>query len=222
VRVAAVVVAAGSSRRFGQDKLWLPLAGRPVVEHSLAVLASAPSVVERVLVVRAGEEAHFAELAERHGARVVPGGAERQDSVAAGLAAVTGDPELVAIQDAARPLLTVRLLDAVCEAAREHGAAVCGHPVSDTLKEVDAAQLVRRTPPRQQLMAVQTPQVFHTALIRQAYAALRAAGIQVTDDTAAVERLGHAVKVVTWIEPNPKITWPDDVRWVEHLLERGG
>ncbi len=220
--ISAVIVAAGAGKRMGADKLWLPLAGKPVAAHAIAAYERHPRVTEIILVVRPDTRAAFEELARTEAwtkiARFVDGGAERQDSVANGLRAVHPGAVLVAIHDAARPLVTAALIDAVADAALAHGAAVCGAPVTDTVKEVDAAGTVVRTPPRERLMAVQTPQIFRRALIIEAYRALAGSGEILTDDTAVAARAGHPVRVIACADPNPKITRPGDIEAAERLL----
>lgn len=222
MNIAAVVVAAGSSRRMGVDKLWLPLAGRPVVAHCLRVLDAADDVAEIVLVVREEERARFAQLARDEGLSklraIVAGGAERQDSVSRGLDATGAACDLALIHDAARPMVTHAIIRGVAGAAIEHGAAVCGSAVVDTIKEVDGEQWVVRTPPRSSLMAVQTPQVFRRELILDCYRRWIVGGSVATDDTAVVEHFGHRVKVVPFTDPNPKVTHPGDIEFIEMLM----
>lgn len=221
MKISAVVVAAGSSRRMGTDKLWLPLLGHPVIAHCLRAFQGCQEVAEIIVVTREEARPRVEALAAKEGisklAAVVPGGAERQDSVWLGLRA--GDPacDLALIHDAARPMVTAEIVRRVAVAAMEHGAAVCGTPVTDTIKEIDSQHWVVRTPPRSALVAVQTPQIFRRALIVDAYRRWMEGGTLATDDTAVAEYCGHRVKIVPCPEPNLKVTHPGDIEIIETL-----
>ncbi|MDE1171292.1 MAG: 2-C-methyl-D-erythritol 4-phosphate cytidylyltransferase [Verrucomicrobium sp.] len=207
--LGVVLAAAGSSRRLGFDKLFTPVLGKTVFQITLERILASPQVRQVVVVTSAGKEEAVAALLPADPAvpiRVIPGGAERQDSVAAGLAAVDPGLDYVMIQDGARPFLDAPLIDKVFAAAREHGAAVCGHPSIDTLKEANPDGTVSRTLDRAKVWAVQTPQIFSRSLLSEAYAAVKAAGQSVTDDTAAVEFLGRPVALVQNDGVNMKIT----------------
>lgn len=222
--VSAVIVAAGKGTRMGpdRDKLFLEVAGRPVVAHTWQRFADAREIDEIVLVVRDGMQGAFQELAEQYSLtkkfRFVPGGAERQDSVWNGLEAISPDAEIVAIQDGARPCTSEALITACIAAARETGAAVAGQPVTDTIKETSDGKTITRTLDRSKLWAVQTPQTFRVGVIRRALAMVREKGLQVTDDTAACELIGQPVRLVASQTPNPKVTVPADLAHVEMLL----
>jgi 2-C-methyl-D-erythritol 4-phosphate cytidylyltransferase len=221
---AAIIVAAGKSTRMGPqtDKLFLPVAGRPLVAHTWQRFDAAACIGEIVLVVREGREEEFARLAASCGFRkpfrLVPGGEERQDSVWNGLESLTPGTEIVAIQDAARPCTSEALIEATIAAARQHGAAVAAQPVSDTIKESDDGQFISRHLDRSRLWAVQTPQTFRVEVIRHALAEVRRSKLLVTDDTAACELIGQAVQLVCCPGVNPKITRPEDVPYVEMVL----
>jgi 2-C-methyl-D-erythritol 4-phosphate cytidylyltransferase len=224
---SAVIVAAGKGTRMSAsvDKLFLEVAGRPVVAHTWLRFDAAPCLDEIILVVRDGRQGQFAQLAtqlpltKRH--RLVPGGKERQDSVWNGLAALGDGAEVVVIQDAARPCTSVELIAATVRAAREVGAAVAAQRVTDTIKESDGAALIARTIDRSRLWAVQTPQTFRVEVIRRALAEVRRRQLLVTDDTAACELIGQPVRLVESVTPNPKITVPGDLAHVELLLQQG-
>jgi CTP:molybdopterin cytidylyltransferase MocA len=151
----------------------------------------------------------------------VPGGAQRQDSVQAGLQAVSDSSEYVLVHDAARPFVTKELVDVVLAAAKLSGAAVCGAPCSDSLKEVGEDGLVVRTVDRSGLWTVQTPQIFRASLLRDAYRAALRTGGMFTDDTAVIENMGHPVRIVLYNGINLKITTPADWSLAEAFL-RGG
>lgn len=206
------------------DKLWLEVAGRPIVAHTWKNFNDAAMVDEIILVVRDGMQPHFTELANRFhfhkNFRLVAGGAERQDSVWNGLEAVSPGTEIVAIQDAARPCTGSELIAATVAAARESGAAVAAQPVTDTIKETADGQVISRTVDRSTLWSVQTPQTFRLEVIRQAIATARQKGLMLTDDTAACELVGQPVRLVKCTLPNPKVTVPADLPFVESLLQR--
>jgi 2-C-methyl-D-erythritol 4-phosphate cytidylyltransferase len=206
----------------GVDKLFLEVAGRPVVAHTWSRFEEAACIDEIVLVVRDGMQSAFDELARRYGFRKAHGyaigGKERQDSVWSGLQVMDPRAEIVAIQDAARPCTSPQLIEATVAAARETGAAVAAHRVTDTLKESDGGLRVGRTVDRSRLWAVQTPQTFRVEVLRAALAAVRQQGLLVTDDTAACELIGQPVKLVEETTPNPKVTVPSDLLLVGLLL----
>jgi 2-C-methyl-D-erythritol 4-phosphate cytidylyltransferase len=222
--ISAIIVAAGKGSRMGPnvDKLFLELQGDPVVVHSWRRLDDIPEIAEIVLVVRDGMQAAFVELAEKYkfrkAFRLVPGGKERQDSVWNGLNALASEAEIVAIQDAARPCTSPALVTATIEAAREIGAAVAAQPVIDTIKESSDGRLIERTLDRSRLWAVQTPQTFRVEVIRRALTEVRRQGLHITDDTAACELIGQRVKLVLGTQPNPKVTRPEDLAYIEALL----
>lgn len=224
--VSGIIVAAGKGTRMGPniDKLFLELNGCPVVAHTWRQFERAGCVDALVLVVREGMEPAFEALARQQGFRkpfrLVAGGKERQDSVWRGLEAVPAGTEIVAIQDAARPCTSGELIAATVQAAREIGAAVAAQPVTDTIKESADGGLVERTVDRSRLWAVQTPQTFRLEVIRRGLEEVRRRGLLITDDTAACELIGQPVKLVVRPEPNPKVTRPEDLAYVELLLRR--
>jgi 2-C-methyl-D-erythritol 4-phosphate cytidylyltransferase len=223
---SAIIVAAGQGTRMGPgvDKLFLEVAGRPVVAHTWQRFHDAPEIDEIILVVRAGMESAFTELAQQfqftkpH--RLVAGGSERQHSVWNGLAALSAGSEIVAIQDGARPCTSTELITATLAAARETGAAVAAQPITDTIKESGDGQFIARNVDRTKLWAVQTPQTFRVDVIRRALTEVRARGLHITDDTAACELIGQLVRLVPSAAPNPKVTVAADLAYVELLLAR--
>jgi 2-C-methyl-D-erythritol 4-phosphate cytidylyltransferase len=221
---SAIIVAAGKGTRMGAnvDKLWLEVAGRPVIAHTWKQFNDADCVDEIILVVREGMQPHFIELAEKFyfqkPFRLVVGGAERQDSVWNGLAAVSSKTEIVTIQDAARPCTSAALVAATIAAARETGAAVAAQPVTDTIKETVDGKIISRTVDRSKLWSVQTPQTFRVEVIRRAISTARGKNLILTDDTAACELIGQPVQLVKATTPNPKVTVPADLPFIENLL----
>ena len=221
---SATIVAAGKGTRMGPnvDKLWLEVAGRPVVAHTWQRFNDASCIDEVILVVRDGMQEHFQELAVKFSFkkpfRLVVGGVERQDSVWNGLSAAASGTEIVAIQDAARPCTTAELIAATVQAARETGAAVAAQPVTDTIKETVDGKIIARTVDRSKLWSVQTPQTFRLEVIRRAISTARAQNLNLTDDTAACELIGQPVRLVKCATPNPKVTVPADLPFIESLL----
>ena len=225
---SAIIVAAGQGTRMGPgiDKLFLEVAGRPVVAHTWQRFDAADCIDEIVLVVRDEMRGAFAELAATlrpsKPFRLASGGRERQDSVWNGLEALSPSAQLVAIQDAARPCTTAEMIVATLEAARLVGAAVAAQPVTDTMKESDDGKLITRHLDRARLWTVQTPQCFRVTVIRRALAAARQQGLHITDDTAACELIGQPVKLVPSLRPNPKVTMPGDLAYIDLLLRERG
>jgi 2-C-methyl-D-erythritol 4-phosphate cytidylyltransferase len=225
---SAIIVAAGKGARMGsrQDKLWLEVAGRPVVAHTWQRFDAAPCIDEIVLVLREGMEPLFQELATQCALakphRFARGGAERQDSVWNGLEALSPATEWVAIQDAARPCTPGALIVATLEAARAVGAAVAAQRATDTMKESADGRIITRHLDRASLWSVQTPQAFRVEVIRRALACVRERGLTVTDDTAACALIGQAVQLVESPAPNPKVTVPADLPYIERLLQERG
>lgn len=223
--LSAVVVAAGRSQRMGFDKILTPLAGQPLLQHTIERLQDSPLISEIIVVVRPDTEAQVREVlsqaSERGTLRYTHGGAERQDSVRNGLAVVDPACEYVLIHDAARPFVKPRLVERVAQAAYVTGAAVCGAPSADTLKHAEADGVVIHTVDRTTVWAVQTPQIFRKELLERAYDKVVAGGGVVTDDTAAVEQLGEPVQIVHFRGLNVKVTTPADWRMAEAYLMCG-
>lgn len=210
-------------------KQFLTLGGLPILVHSLLVLERADPVHEVVLVVPSAERDYcLREIVSRHGfakvTRVVPGGAERQDSVRLGLQTVGDDAELVLVHDAVRPFLTGDMVARVLERAAEWGAAVVAIPMRDTVKQVGAGGLVERTVDRRGLWLAQTPQAFRVGVLREAHRKAHLEGFRATDDAQLVEWFGGPVAAVEGSGENIKITRPEDLVIGEAILaaRRGG
>ena len=221
MRVVALVLAAGRGERIGAavPKAFLPLAGRPLVVHAIDALAACDAVDAIVPVLPRDAldrvaPATLGAAARRKVQPAVAGGAERQDSMRAGLATLPASVELVAVHDAARALVRPEDVARVVAAADRSGAALLAVPVRDTLKQV-AGGRVTATVPREALWAAQTPQVFRIALLREALDKAQAEGFRGTDDAQLVERLGAPVEIVEGDPGNLKITWPADLAWAE-------
>ena len=221
---SAIIVAAGRGTRMGPniDKLFLEVSGAPVIAHTWERFDEAECIDEIVVVIRDGLKPEFEELAAtlelQKPYRFAIGGKERQDSVWNGLQAISASAEIVAIQDAARPCTSADLIEATVDAAREMGAAVAAQRVSDTIKQSDDGKTIARHLERSRLWAVQTPQTFRVDVIRKALNAVREKGLLVTDDTAACELIRQAVRLVESAKPNPKVTVPADLHYIELLL----
>lgn len=214
LQATAIVVAAGRGERFRGEKVLLPLGGKPVLTHVLEAVERAQTVQAVIIVagahVRTAVDALVADGGQSKPCRVINGGPRRQDSVAAGLAAVPGDTRLVAILDGARPLTTGALIDR-CVLAAEGGGAIAAIPVTDTLKRVDEDGMVAATVPRDGLWAVQTPQVFPAACLHEAFRRAGNEKMTYTDEASLFESLGWPVKIVKGDPANIKITWPGDI-----------
>lgn len=214
-KFGAVLLAAGNSTRMGgsRSKVLEELGGRPALCRSLEVLDRCPLIGEICLVCREQDRADMLPLTSglNTPVRVVPGGAQRQDSVEQGVAALTGPWEYVAIHDGARPLVMEEVLAAVCRDAMAHGAATAAVPSKDTCKLADEAGFVAATPARDRLWAVQTPQAFSLALYREALGKARAAGQSYTDDCQLIEAAGGSVKLTMGDYRNIKLTTPEDL-----------
>ncbi len=226
MRVAALVLAAGRGERLGHDlpKGFVRLAGRPLWVHAAEALAAAPEIERVVPVIPGGELQRFRTAVSEFGsvaelAEPVLGGAARQDSVRAGLEALPAWAELVAVHDAARPLLRPEAVSRVLAAAQRYGAAILARPVGDTIKRVTGERIIE-TPARSECWAAQTPQVFRTEMLREALAKAAAEGFEGTDDAQLVERLGVTVHVVEGDPDNLKITRDEDLALAEAWLER--
>jgi 2-C-methyl-D-erythritol 4-phosphate cytidylyltransferase len=220
--LTAIIVAAGNSKRAGFDKLLAKIAGRPVIQHTLAAFEKAPCVNE-VLVVSRETVAmrHFIVRRNfRKVRRVVRGGARRQDSVQAGLDALEKEVEFVAIHDAARPLITSREIERVFAAARKHGAAALATPITDTLKVADANHVVSGSIDRQNVFAMQTPQIFRREVLSQAYEQVKKDSFTVTDEVSAIEHAGGKIVIVPAEDHNLKITYASDLLLAEAILKQ--
>ena len=202
---------------MGFDKLSAPLAGVPVLRRALEIFLNAESISEVVVVC---PEERWEMLAAGGFSKTVTrvdGGADRQDSVAAGLAATTCG--WVAVHDGARPLLPPSEIDRCVAAAKQHRAVSLARRVTETLKKSDAQDFCAASVSRENLWFMETPQVFETALLREAYAEISRTGMSVTDEVSALEAIGVRVKFVESAHPNLKITTPADLALAEALLK---
>jgi 2-C-methyl-D-erythritol 4-phosphate cytidylyltransferase len=209
-------------------KQFLELDGVPILIHTLRRLASCEAITEIILATRADEIQRMEELCRqqkfRQTIRVVKGGVTRQESVAAALAHVSDEVEIVAIHDAVRPFVTREQVSRVIDEARKCGAAILGIPAMDTVKEVkrgslpEDVALITGTIPRERVVLAQTPQVFRTKLLKEAFAKAAADEVNASDEAGLVERLGYDVHVVHGTERNIKITKPSDMELARFYL----
>jgi 2-C-methyl-D-erythritol 4-phosphate cytidylyltransferase len=214
--VAVLIPAGGLGARLGRrtPKQFLRLGDATILATTLRHFTRHPAVRAIVVAAPAAHVARTRRLVGRAGRRpveVVAGGPTRQESVWLALQAAPADIEIVLVHDAVRPFIERRLVDAVVAAAAAHGAAICALPIAETVKRVRDG-VVETTLDRSGLWAVQTPQGFRAALLREAHEKARRDGVGSTDDAMLVERLGHPVRVVPGLAGNVKITTPDDLR----------
>lgn len=217
----AVIVAAGNASRMGGiDKVMAPLGDEPMIVHTVRQFQECDAIREIVVVTRADLIMPIMDLCHRFPKlrAVVVGGESREDSVNMGLNTLSEKVRLVAVHDGARPLVTWQVIDRVVRAANSYGAAIPVIPVKDTVKVVQQG-LVKETPDRSTLRAVQTPQVFDYDLLRAALGQVKESGAKITDDCSAVELFGMKVRVVEGDERNLKITTPMDLKLAHLLLE---
>ena len=240
--LSAIIVAAGSSERMGFDKVFAPIAGKPMISYTIDAFERTPCVDEIILVGRTDSLPEFRKLlsAKTKVSNVIPGGAERHDSVRAGLEQLNSKSNFVAVHDAARPMITPEKIERVFDAAREHGAATLAEPITDTLKRADLAAIaapakeaidsfdpgsghvpvVSGSVDRKQLYAMQTPQIFKRELLESAYLRAGEKKISVTDEVSAVELIGHKIVLVPNQDFNFKITYPRDFLLAEFVLKQ--
>jgi len=229
-QITAILPAAGLGTRMGHEtpKQFLELEGVPIVILSLRRIAACPLITNIIVATRAEEierlDARVRQESFTQPVRVVKGGNSRQASVAEALRQVPEDTELVVVHDAVRPFVTVEQITRVIEEARRRKAAILGIPAMDTVKEVKRASLpedvalITVTVPRERVVLAQTPQVFETRLLKEAFGAAEEDGVSASDEAGLVERMGHEVYVVHGSERNIKITKPADMELARFYL----
>lgn len=220
-KCGAVIVAAGSASRMGgKDKIMEPLGGEPLIVKTVKAFQRCDAIAEIVIVTREDLLVPIMGLVRNMSKvkAVVVGGKDRAESVSLGLNALSEHMKLAAVHDGARPLVSWQLIDRVVRAAHAYGAAAPGIPVKDTVKVV-AGGVVKSTPDRKTLQAIQTPQVFDFDLLRAALKKAKDEEAEITDDCSAVERMGMSIKIVEGDERNLKVTTPMDLEIVRLLWE---
>lgn len=226
VKLGVVIPAAGQGKRMGAsiNKQFIPVLGKPILAHTLSLFEASEVVTEIVIVGSLEDLGAIQDLVHERGYKKVGsitlGGKERQESVFAGVKALSTAIQRVAVHDGARPLLTLETLNRFFTEAEESSAAIMAIPVKDTIKRVDSQGKVLETPPRETLRAVQTPQVFDRALLEKAHRKAAAAGFFATDDAGLVEWLGYPVQVFDGSPENIKITTPEDIDFAESILAK--
>ena len=221
---SAIILAAGKAERMGQgnDKAFLSLVNKPVIAWSLLAFEHCREVNSIVLVVRKDQQLAAKAVASMFGisklSKIVTGGARRQDSVLAGLAACDVDTRYVVIHDGARPCIQPDVIAETVKLAKHSGAATVGRRLTDTVKRVSKGVTIDATEDRSKLWTVQTPQAFAIRTLRDAYAAL-GSKTEITDDCQAVEKNGGSVKIYESLLPNFKITTVEDLQLVSALLK---
>ncbi|MCL2677422.1 MAG: 2-C-methyl-D-erythritol 4-phosphate cytidylyltransferase [Clostridiales bacterium] len=222
----AIIVAAGRSARMGggENKVFRELAGKPVLAWSLELLQNCGAVREIIIAVAADEVDAARALAEKYAINkmraIVAGGECRAFSVRNALAHAGEGCPLIAVHDAARPLLLMEHLLLVIETAARTGAAILAAPLKETVKQARGDKTVAATLDRSLLYAAQTPQVFRAGILRRAYAEAGGKLARATDDAALVEMLGQAVSIVEGGYENIKLTTPEDFAVAEAILRR--
>lgn len=226
-RLSVVVPAAGKSTRMqaGEDKLLMLLDGVPLLSYALHVFEKSPLVSEVILVAPMEKKGLYQQqVVQRFGlkkvAKIVAGGARRQDSVHNGFSAIAKSSEIVMVHDGARPFVTEGMIQASVESASRFGACVVGVPAKATLKESDEEGFVVRTPPRERMWEIQTPQTFRVEVFEEAYQNAVARGIEATDDSMLAEAAGKSVKIIPGSYENIKVTTPDDLLLAEMILRK--
>ena len=221
--LSAIIVAAGSSERMGFDKLFALVSGKPIIAHTIAAFESTKCVDEIILVGRADSRGELGKLIGKPTKvkEIIAGGAERSDSVHAGLEHVDPKSDFIAVHDAARPMITPEKIERVLEVARTSGgAASLAEPINDTLKRADDDLAVKESVDRNGIYTMQTPQVFARKILEDAYDLVAKKNISVTDEVSAVELLGCKIVLVPNHDFNFKITYPRDLPLAEFVLRQ--
>ena len=221
--LSAIIVAAGSSERMGFDKLFALVSGKPVIAHTIAAFENTKCVDEIILVGRADSLGELGKLIGKPTKvkQIIAGGAERSDSVHAGLEHVDPKSDFIAVHDAARPMITPEKIERVLEVARTSGgAASLAEPINDTLKRAGDDLAVKESVDRNGIYAMQTPQVFARKILEDAYDLVAKKNISVTDEVSAVELLGCKIVLVPNHDFNFKITYPRDLPLAEFVLRQ--
>lgn len=221
IKCSAVIVAAGSSERFGSDKIMAPLMGTPVLAYSLMVFDACEYISEIIVVTAAEKIETVAKLCDDYNIskvnKIVCGGATRAESALSGVSEISRSSNLIAIHDGARPLVSHAVLDKAIECALTHRAVVPAISSKDTVKIAKMGEVIE-TPERSDVFSIQTPQVFEPNIIKGALSDAVVKNLPITDDASAVEALGFKVYLSEGSEENIKITTPLDIKLAETIL----
>lgn len=227
MKTYAIIVAAGKGDRMNsaQPKQYLQLQEKPILSHAIVAFNDCPDVHQITLVVpphdvRFCHENIIDKLSLKKPLDIIAGGQRRQDSVFNGILSIDDNDSIVVIHDGVRPLIRSDMISGVIKSAKMSGACIVGIPVPDTVKFVDADGHITKTIPREQLWLAQTPQAFHYALLRRAHEKIQEQGIEVTDDAALLELLGHPVTIRMGSKTNLKITTEEDLVLAEAILSQ--
>jgi 2-C-methyl-D-erythritol 4-phosphate cytidylyltransferase len=220
--VSAIIVAAGSSQRMGFDKLTAPLCGKPIVIHSIERFEQCNLIDEIALVVRPDRRDEFQQMIQKFGFKkvrcLVDGGKDRHLSVWNGLQELPPETEIVAVHDAARPLISSDLIGRAVAMAEECGAVSVAAPIVETLKRADLNEQVVANVDREGVWGMQTPQVFRFKWLLDAYQRMVGAGQSVTDEVSAAQAAGYPVRLLLNPDWNIKITFQRDLDLAERLM----
>lgn len=221
MKVSVIIPAAGSGQRFGssENKIFLDLAGKSVIERTVALFSSLNSVVEILLVGNSKDLPRLKKMFSEHRlVKTLLGGAERFDSVWAALAQVNRESEIVLIHDAARPLTSPSLIRSVIESAKENGAAIAAIPIVDSIKRSLNGETILESVDRETLWAAQTPQAFHFKKFLEFYQKAIAEGFRASDDAGVVQHYGMTVRLIPGGKQNLKITNPEDLEFARFFI----
>lgn len=222
-KCSAVILAAGSSQRMGQEKTLMTIGSMPVLLRTLLAFEKSEHVEEIIVVTRVDRIEDTAELLHDKGLSklrmVIGGGATRMESALAGVSACHKDAKLIAIHDGARPLVTQDLISRTVYAADKYISAVPVIPSTDTLKTVDENGIIIDTPDRSRIFRVQTPQIFHADMIKGALTKAAKDQLAITDDCSAMEIMGVKTHVVEGDVDNIKLTTPNDIIFAEAIIK---
>ncbi|MCD5390542.1 2-C-methyl-D-erythritol 4-phosphate cytidylyltransferase [candidate division NPL-UPA2 bacterium] len=225
MKVTAIVPAAGRGMRMREDisKQYLPLAGKPILAHTLLAIEHCPAIDEIILAVRESDIAYCQEevvkkFTLKKVKEIIAGGERRQDSVYQALKRMGPNCDLVLIHDSVRPFITEEIILRTIKETKLHGAVATAVPLTDTIKQGDGGGFVKKTLSRDELWSIQTPQGFKYSLIQKACSQAHEDGFYGTDDAGLVERIGHPVKMIEGSPENIKITTPEDLIIAEAIL----
>ena len=223
VRCSAIICAAGSSTRMGQDKLMMPLSDKPVILRTIEAFEECSKIDEIIIVTRTDLLSQLAEICSNNGLKkvsnIVVGGQQRLDSVLAGLSAVSSAAEIVAVHDGARPLVSQSIIETAVKNAEKYGSAIPAILPKDTVKEESDGK-VHTTYDRSKLRLVQTPQVFQKNILSAALTNAKSKELSITDDAQAVEALGLPVFFIDGSDENIKLTTPVDILLAQAIMDR--